>query len=570
MTYCRFNHFKYVYVLLVLGGILFLLMKHLSNNKPIIADDVEELHFSAESGFYEDEFDLYIEAANGTIYYTLDGSMPTCESIKYNGPIHIIDISNNENVYSAREDVSTGFQKEMIQEYSLYYEDPEYVIPDYLVDKCSIVRAVIYYGNDKYSKVKSASYFVGYDEKTGYDGINTLSIVAEPDSLFGYENGIYVTGKTLDAYLETHLKDESMFYQWWAWEGNYSLAGREQERVASVQFFDKSGKLKLSQMSGIRIHGGASRAFSQKSMNLYARKEYNGKDYFHNYLFENDYLPDAVTLNVCGEDAFAKMRDCLFNHLVRDLNVSTMNYEPYNLFLDGEYWGFGWLTEKYDKEYIHNRYGVDTENVIMVKNDGLSEGEEKDYELYSDMIDFCTNADMTDNNNLYIASQLIDIESYLDYYASMIYVARCGDWPKNNVALWRSRKIGNERYCDGKWRWMVFDLYTTSMEEELIEEDTICSAINDSPMFANMMKNDMFRMAFLDKLIDLSNSTFDVDTVNIEINKIREVLDVAMEKNISRFYGDNKYPLYLEEVDSVELFFERRGDYIVNLVEEYR
>lgn len=247
-----------------------------------------------------------------------------------------------------------------------------------------------------------------------------------------------------------------------------------------------------------------------------------------------------------------------------------MNFEPYNLFLDGEYWGFGWITDKYDKEFVHNRYGIDTDNVIMIKNNVLSEGEDGDYELYSDMLDFCSNADMTDNNNFYIASQLIDMESYLDYYASMIYVARCGDWPQGNVALWRSRKIGNEKYCDGKWRWMVFDLYTTSMEEELADEDTINSAMNDSPMFANLMQNDMFRNAFLDKLLLLSDSTFNVDNVDIEIKEIREILDVPIEKNIRRYYGENKNSFYLDEVESIENFFENRETYITDLVGEYR
>lgn len=570
MTFCRLGYFKYIYVLLVVGCILLALVMYSSTGKPVIADDVEELNFSAESGFYEDEFDLYIDAVGGTVFYTLDGSTPTCQSNKYTGPIHISDASNNENVYSTRTDISSGFQKELIEEYSLFYEDSQYVIPDYSVDKCTVVRAVIYYGNDRYSKVKSASYFVGFDDKNGYDDINTVSIVTDPDNLFGYENGIYVTGKTFDEYFNTHLKDDSVFYQWWAWEGNYSLRGREQERTASIQFFDEKGRLKLSQMTGIRIHGGASRAFSQKSMNLYSREEYNGKDYFQNYLFDNDYLPHTVTINVCGEDAYSKMRDCLFNRLVRNLNVSTMNFEPYNLFLDGEYWGFGWITDKYDKEFVHNRYGIDTDNVIMIKNNVLSEGEDGDYELYSDMLDFCSNADMTDNNNFCIASQLIDMESYLDYYASMIYVARCGDWPQGNVALWRSRKIGNEKYCDGKWRWMVFDLYTTSMEEELADEDTINSAMNDSPMFANLMQNDMFRTAFLDKLLLLSDSTFNVDTVNREMKEIREILDVPMEKNIRRFYGENKNSFYLDEVESIENFFENRGNYIIDLVGDYR
>ena len=99
----------------------------------------------------------------------------------------------------------------------------------------------------------------------------------------------------------------------------------------------------------------------------------------------------------------SKMRDYLMNKLASELNVATMDFVPYVLFLDGEYWGVYWMTEKYDREYVYYHYGVDTDNVVMIKNGSLEEGEESDYELYEAMIDFCSTSDMTDENN-YIAN----------------------------------------------------------------------------------------------------------------------------------------------------------------------
>lgn len=76
--------------------ICFLMMR----NDDVIFGNVEEIYFSRESGLYNDEFDLKISSIGGTIFYTLDGSVPTCNSIKYDGPIHISDASENDNVYS--------------------------------------------------------------------------------------------------------------------------------------------------------------------------------------------------------------------------------------------------------------------------------------------------------------------------------------------------------------------------------------------------------------------------------------------------------------------------------------
>lgn len=70
-----------------------------------------EVFFSAEPGFYEEPFELEITVKSGTVYYTLDGTVPDKTSMKYEGPILITDASDHENVYSMRTDVSTGFDK---------------------------------------------------------------------------------------------------------------------------------------------------------------------------------------------------------------------------------------------------------------------------------------------------------------------------------------------------------------------------------------------------------------------------------------------------------------------------
>ena len=65
--------------------------------------DQNELVFSKEGGLYEDEFllELTTNIQDGTIYYTLDGSEPTPEAIKYTDEIIISDRTDEENIWSA-------------------------------------------------------------------------------------------------------------------------------------------------------------------------------------------------------------------------------------------------------------------------------------------------------------------------------------------------------------------------------------------------------------------------------------------------------------------------------------
>lgn len=565
MTSYKISHFKYIYILAVVIIVTYGIIQLAANKKAIIADDVENIVFSAESGFYDDEFDLTISASGGKVYYTLDGSIPTKDSIEYTGPLHISDASNNDNVYSMRTDVSSGFPEHLAELKS--DDDPGYKVPDYKVDKCTIVRAVVYYGDDNYSDIKTASYFVCFDDKEGYENMNVISVVTDPDNLFGEKNGIYILGKRYNDM--DYANSESPASWWWA-RANYTGRGPEFERPANCQFFDSNGKLLLAQECGIRIHGGASRAFIPKSFNLYAREEYNGQDYFYYNFFGNDYLPHAVTLANGGNDDKSELQDYLMHKLVKDMDMSTMDFVPYIMFLDGEYWGVYWLTEKYDKEYIHYHYGIDTDNVVMVKNNEIEEGAEEDLELYTNMTGFCATEDMSDIENYKQVCELIDIDSYIDYNAALIYISRHGDWPNTNYAVWRSKNEGNGAYDDNKWRWMLFDVNSGGMLEEDIDYDSIANDMELSQMFANLMKNDEFRNRLLDRIEELSDTVFAVDKVDAEIEKFNEIMKIPMERRLRRFYGDGFEYLYNERLISIREFFLERGINMFNIVEEYR
>ena len=228
-----------------------------------------QIIFSKETGFYENEFELELSTPKGTIYYTLDGTKSDKNSIEYEKPILIRDASDNENIYSIRTDVSTGFWKEEIEKRSSGY--PGYQIPEFKIDKSTIVRAVVYDELGRSSEVYSKSYFVGFSSKTGYENMKVLSIITEPENLFDYEKGIYVTGKTYDDYVKQYR--ESGIWEWreefWGfWLANYRNAGIKWERKAEYHFFDENKNLVHEQRGGLRVHGVISRSYNPKSLNL--------------------------------------------------------------------------------------------------------------------------------------------------------------------------------------------------------------------------------------------------------------------------------------------------------------
>ncbi len=517
-----------------------------------------EIIFSKESGFYDKEFYLSIYAPTDEVYYTLDGSDPTKDSQKYRGPILINDASDKENVYSMREDVCARFIA------SEYGQDAISKAPDYLIDKCSIIKAVFYDKNGKKSNIEERVYFVDFEEKSGYEDVNIISITTDPKNLFDSETGIYVLGDTFEEFKNTNDLSAS---NWYRWKANYLNSGREWERECHIQVFNTERQLVLSQDVGIRTQGGVSQAFLPRSFNLYARQEY-GMNQLQYDFFGTGFYPQRVTLTVGGNDYNTKLRDPLAAELLQERDFATMHYEPYVLFLEGEYWGVYFLTEKYDEEYIEHYYGIDKNNVVIMKNGKLEVGLEEDILQYQDMMTFLETADMSLEENYQKACEYMDMNSLIDYFAAQIYMARDVDWPSSNYALWRSRTISEKKYEDGKWRWMLFDVNTSALDRKLAKKDTIQYVKDESLMFQNLCNSPEFREAFAKRLLEMADTVFLPSIVQQKITEYVEYMEKPIRNHFARF-DDKPMDDFYQHIERIRDFVNQREEYIEQFCDEH-
>lgn len=532
-----------------------------------------EVVFSKEAGFYSEPFLLSLngnEACNtdrGAIYYTLDGSVPDLNDNRYDGEIYIKDISAKDNIWADLPDISTVYYKDKIAD---EYGRPisNYKGLGFKIDKCTVVKAAYIDKNGNSGPVKTASYFVGLKDDGNYKDIMVASLSFDSDLFFGYENGIYVTGIDFENTFRKHDNGKTLGDKYAYWASNYTRRGEESERDVVIELFDKKGKLLEEKNAGARIQGNVSRGHRQKSISL---RSYG--DGFSENIFRNGQKYPIIELYACSMEK-TKFRNYVGHELAKNCRFSTIESIPCVLFLEGEYWGMYDLGWRYSPESIAVAYDIPKDEVIFMKNGEIKSEGEEDECYWKQLIAFVTKRNMRSYKNYEKVCDMIDMESYIDYYATMLYWGRNGDWPGTNIAMFRSRNNLGKGYQDGRWRLMLFDLDKLCYEKELTDYDNFYAAIygggDMENMFKSLLKNDEFRSKLRERIIELSDGYYSVDRFDDVAKDYfdkygKEVLHNS-ERWTNKDYSEN---MWWEEVEGMRYFFANRKKYVVELLNQY-
>ena len=425
---------------------------------------LEDPTFSQPSGFYEDAVSLQISSSSGTtVHYTLDGSDPTTDSPLYSGSLTLMDPSSHSDRYASRTDITE--------------EDSGYLPPDSPVDKAVVLRAVAFDAAGNSSNITTATYFIDFDQKDGYENAAVLSLVTDPDNLFSSETGIYVRGVLYDDAMEAGLIYNGLPWTYLTEYTNYYLEGAEAERPVYIQFFDASREETLAQDCGIRIRGNESRHFPQKSFSLYARSRY-GSSSFSPVFFDTGISYPNLILN-----SGRQLKKIFFFSLVEDRDTAIQQYTPCQVFLNGEYWGMYYLMEKYSSEYLAGHYDVAPDNTLLVKDTRYVEnGSPQDIARYKELRTFLAEQNLADPDVYQELLTKMDMQSFIDWMCTNIYIANTDTKPLGgNVLTWQTLTPENDAEGDGRFRWEHVKALLENLEEQHAWADTGWMRWNTAP-----------------------------------------------------------------------------------------
>ena len=464
--------------------------------------------FSVPGGFYDDDFMLEILSNdNSEIFYTLDGSIPTKESIRYTSPIHVINTKPDDNLLTVHPNVTDD-----------YLENPVDLDP---VDTAFIVRAVSVGNDGTPSDISTATYFVGKDN---YRDACVVSLVADPDDLFG-NNGIYVTGAAYDKwYHEQFEKSDgsSPIDKFGAPTPNYRRRDVGLERCANIELFDSAlGSELLNQKVGIQIQGASTRGDLYKRFSIYARELYSKDKWFDAPIFGN-LKTHSIVLRENFDNAFTQ-------ELVKDRRIAVQNSKKAHVFVNGHYFYSAFIQDKYTEEMISQNYQIDEKDVELLKVGDFERMSEKDLALYDSVItSFIENNDLSDPDIYAEFSDIIDMQSFIDFECVNIYLANEDIDDTKNYVMFRSLSPDSNDFSDGKYKWGLYDMdllqnavrfdkgYDTPAAVNSFEDDMPYAGKGFlyKPLFSSLIKNNEFRKQFVITFMDIVNTDFECENVN--------------------------------------------------------
>lgn len=463
---------------------------------------------SQEGGYVTSGTTVTVSAPEGvSIYYTLDGSEPTTSAQLYTGGISLV--SN------------------------------------------TVLKVIAVEQGKMASNVVTNTYIVGKTHT-----IPVVCLSADPDDLFGYNNGILANGP---GYAEPFPYQYANFWKDW-------------EREATFEYYDATGTKQLCFQAGVKVFGQYSQAYAQKSLSIHMRNDY-GTDSITYPFFDDNAVTTLsnMVLRAGGQDQnYARIRDAFCAQVMKgQTTLALMDWQPVVLYLNGEYYGFYEIREKINESYLESHYGIDPDNVDIIKgNKNVLSGS---FDNYSELLNYVKTHDLSKSEYYNVVANWVDIDNFIDYLITEIYFCN-GD--TGNKKFYRENTEG------AKWQWVMFDFDMT------LRSDSINGVTNSIKAMFNtsghgsgnafstvlqcaLIKNDTFKNKFLERYAYHLNNTFQPERMNAILDSMVAEIDGEMDMHCKRWERPSTYEEWTAQVSGLKNIINKRRAQAIKELKAY-
>lgn len=451
-----------------------------------------KVQFSQESGIYEEVITLEIAVDDPSydIYYTVDGSIPTNQSILYQTPIAL----NQAQQISA--------------------------------------RAI---KNDFMGGIETAFYVVNDPSE-----IAILNVQSNPDNFWDDEMGIYVKGTNgaLD-YCDNVLNNWNQ-----DWERPCQLTFYEPDGTSGFQV---NAGMKIG---GACSRNLAQKSLNFYMRNgRYGDKSIQYKIFANLEIAE---FRRIKIRNSGGDWQEMLFRDGMNQTiLANQVDIDLMAYRPVRVYLNGEFWGIYGMRELFNEDYIESHHGVDKDSVDILGDPSGPRANVKEgsFDAYTQMINYIEQHGLKEKVHYENIQERMDVNEFINYYITQIYLANF-DWPGNNVRVWRDQNGGKFRWMlfdtDASTGWQSWGPNVAKPNHNSLTHSLNTGSVNmavpgftewpngasSTYLFRKLMENENFKSEFIQRTGTFRTLIFNPERVLPMVDNMESLLAPEMNRHI--------------------------------------
>ena len=345
---------------------------------------------------------------------------------------------------------------------------------------------------------------------------------------------------------------------------------RNWERPIHLEFYESDGSFAFAQNLDVRIHGSASRAWAQKTLRFYASSEYDSHSSINYALF-----PESNTQIFKRFLLRSTLERSGLDDLIAQSFMSTVNpemdiqrYRAVAVFINGEFWGWYNIRDRYDEWYLSFQHGFEHDQVVLLEGNGVvAYGNPGDEQSFKDMVSFIKRKDLSDPDNYEYIKTLMDVDNYQAYMLTGIYLNYV-DWgTAKHQLVWRyvgEKSASNpSKFGDGRWRWLPLDLDGTFTRGGGPEKDALREVIKGPYILNSLLANDEFRILFINRFADMLNTVFEKEQAATHVmNIVKKIPTELVEENISRWRHLDSSDEWYKQVDDITGFLDERPQHM--------
>ncbi len=433
----------------------------------------------------------------GVIYYTLDGTPPTKDSLLYEGPFSL--------------------------------------------SASASVRAAVY-TEGKFRSLIATQTFLITDEHD----LNVVCLTCDPADLFSYEKGIWADGagwtpnyphKGANYWMDW---EREVYFEYYETDGTLGIgfpAGIKNHGQYSRAMQQKSVSINLKEVFG------------------------SGTSYYPFFGDKEGAVFDNLLLRTGSQDAvYTNVMDAYCARVVSgQMDLDLMNDIPVAVYINGQYWGMYYLRDKINEAYIEHRTGIEEENLDLIK--GYDNVEAGSYAAHSALITYVKTHDLSVQENYdYVASQ-IDIEEWTNYWITESFFANTDTGnirfytAKDGTAKWRWILFDLDwALFRSTYRWNMIEEFIDPRGHGNGNNFSTAIAVA-------LFKNPAYKTYFIEKYAEYMHTVFDPDRMIAILDDMVKEIDSEMVRHCKRWSDVLSYSSWQRNIDRLHSIIRERWDY---------